>query len=237
MRQSAEVWRNGYYPLEDGLQFPQNGPMSKDLVLRGALPPTPRQVGQVTWQRGGSLTLPLTGARKAYETVIHQSKPGGPHLVVTQVKLGEMTLWTSRGPATVPAWLFTLEGYDTPIKQAAVSPRLPAPPIKPDNLPPRELTSVGGPVEVAPDGRSLSVYTMHGDCDDGAAVEVLETGGRVVLYAHVVGQRNVVCDAAARTIKVNVKLQRPIGDRLLLDALSGQPLPYRVDRPVGAILR
>ncbi|WP_308313199.1 hypothetical protein [Streptomyces sp. ISL-1] len=200
---------------------------TQNFVLHGELPATPPKDGQVKWKSGGSLTLPLMGAQKTYESLDRNSS-NGPHLTVTGAKLGEMTLATSRGPATVPAWLFTLEGYDTPLKRVALSPsNPPEPPIKPaQEVSTSELAPLGGLVEVAGDGRSVTVVANHGSCDDGPAVDVLETGGSVVLSASVVGTKDGPCPGALRREKVTVKLDRPVGDRVPLDAFTGRPVPH-----------
>ncbi|MCX5320045.1 hypothetical protein OG847_09720 [Streptomyces sp. NBC_00120] len=65
---------------------------------------------------------------------------------MTEAKLGEMRVDTSCRPAVVPAWLFTLEGYDSP---------------------------------------------------------------------------------SSRLQQVTVKLDRPIGDRILLDAITGKPVAFK----------
>ncbi|MFJ9031638.1 hypothetical protein ACIRQP_24595 [Streptomyces sp. NPDC102274] len=234
--EAAKAWGGGYYPMGDAVQLPGNGFRgdadkrayeTQNFVLRGELPATPRKDGQVRWESGGSLTLPLTGARTAYERVAGGSNDG-PRLTVTGAKLGEMTLATSRGPATVPAWLFSLEGYDTPLKRVALGPsKLPAPPIKPaEEVSADELTQLGRLVEVAGDGRSVTVVANHGSCDDGPAVDVLETSGSVVLSASVVGTKDGPCTADMRHEELTVKLDRPIGDRILLDAFTGRPVPY-----------
>lgn len=64
--------------------------------------------------RGESLTRPLTGVDESYNSLAGGRKGGKPTLAVTGAKLGEMRVDTSRGPAVVPAWLFTLDGYDSP---------------------------------------------------------------------------------------------------------------------------
>jgi hypothetical protein len=202
---------------------------NQSFVLRGGLAATPpSKKGQVKWQSGGSLELPLMEARTAYEKVARGSDDG-PHLTVTGAELGEMTLATSRGPATVPAWLFTLEGYDTPLKRVALSPsKAPAPPIKPAReVSWSELAPLRALVAVAEDGRSVTVLAGHGSCDDGPAVDVLETGGSVVLSATVVGMKDGPCTSELRGRKVTVRLDRPVGERVLLDAFSGRPVPFR----------
>ncbi|MEU0392650.1 hypothetical protein ABZ208_07735 [Streptomyces sp. NPDC006208] len=238
---AAETWRKGYYPLGETVQLPENAFRNgadklaygtRNFVLRGGLPATPQKDGKVKWESGGSLTLPLMGARKAYETVARGSNDG-PHLTVTGAKLGEMTLATSRGPATVPAWLFTLEGYDTPLKRVALSPsKLPRPPIKPvGEVPTDELAPLGRLVGMAADGRSVTVMATHGACDDGPAVDVLETGGSVVLSASVVGTKDGPCTSQLLGEEVTVTLDRPVGDRLLLDAFTGRPVPNEENGP------
>ncbi|MFJ7945933.1 hypothetical protein ACIQ6K_20105 [Streptomyces sp. NPDC096354] len=238
---AAEVWAEGYYPMGEVVQLPENAFRSgsdklaygaRNLVLRGELPATTQKDGQVKWESGGSLTLPLMGARDAFATVAGGSSDG-PHLTVTMVELGEMSLATSRGPAMVPAWLFALEGYDTPLKRVALSPsKLPEAPIKPaGEVPTDELAPLGRMVEVAGDGRSVTVMANHGACDDGPAVDVLETGGSVVLSASVVGTKDGPCTSQLLAKEVTVKLDRPVGDRILLDAFTGRPVPHEENGP------
>jgi hypothetical protein len=227
---AAEAWSKGYYPMGEAVQLPdtafRNEPdkqayTTQNFVLRGTLPTTRPKDGQVKWENGGSLTLPLMGAQQAYETVARGSNDG-PHLTVTEAKLGEMTLTTSRGPATVPAWLFTLEGYDTPLKRVALSPsKLPEPPIEPARqVPTDELAPLGRLVAVAANGRSVTVIANHGSCDDGPA-------------ASVVGTKDGPCTSDMKGEEMTVKLHRPVGDRVLLDAFTGRPVPYGA--PKGAL--
>ncbi|MFJ7074048.1 hypothetical protein [Streptomyces sp. NPDC098781] len=235
---AAEIWREGYYPMADTVQLPEDAfhndadkeaYLTDNFVLRGELPGTPEEEGKVTWERGGSLTLPLMGAREAYERVGRSSGPG-PHLTVTGARLGETTLATSRGPATVPAWLFTIEGYDTPLKRVALDPsKLPEPPIGPArDAPTGELGELNELVEVSENGRSVTVHAFHGSCDDGPAVDVLETDGSVVLSAYVVdtSDEGALCTSDLRSKKVTVELDRPLADRILLDAFTGRPVPH-----------
>lgn len=229
---AAEVWRSGYYPLGDPVQLPdgafhsgadKEAYLSQNLALRADLPESPRKA-KVTWRNGDSLTLPLLDARAAYDTLGGNDRPG-PRLTVTGAKLGETTLVTSRGPATVPAWLFTIEGYDTPLKRVALSPaKPPKPPIAPVGSLSSELWELNQVVGVASDGRSVTVRAHHGACDDGPAVDVLETKGSVVLSGYMVGTKDGVCTAQLLAKKVTVELDRPLGDRILLDAFTGRPV-------------
>ncbi|WP_405593495.1 hypothetical protein [Streptomyces sp. NBC_01092] len=230
---AAETWRAGYYPLGDPVQLPDDAfhsdadkeaYLTQNFVLRGDLPKTSRKDAKVTWRDGDSLTLPLMGARAAYDK-LGGSNSTGPRLTVTGAKLGETTLATGRGPATVPAWLFTIEGYDTPLKRVALSPsKSPKPPIGPVGSVSSELWELGQVVGVAADGRSVTVRAHHGACDDGPAVDVLETDGSVVLSGYMVGTKDGFCTAQLMAKKVTVELDRPLGDRVLLDAFTGRPV-------------
>ncbi|MFI8419945.1 hypothetical protein [Streptomyces sp. NPDC085479] len=234
--QAAKAWSRGYHPMDEHVQPPENGLRgeadrrafeTRSFLLRGELPAVSPGVGTVTWERGGSLKAPLTGAREAYASLDRTSGPG-PHLTVTRAEPGVMTLATHRGPATVPAWLFTLEGYDTPLKQAAVAPsRLPEPPIAPaPQTSSRNLTPLRRLVDMSADGRSVTVQADHGACDDGPRVTVLETSGSVVLSASVAGVDDGPCTGRLDGEKLTVRLDRPMGDRVLLDAFTGRPVPY-----------
>lgn len=166
-------------------------------------------------------------AQKAYQSFA-LNKSEGPKLTVTGARPGETTITTSRGTATVPAWLFTLEGYDTPLKRAAVTPsKLPNSPIGH-----AQQGSAGGLQRVArlagtaADGRSITVKATHGACDDGPVVKVLETEKSAVLYASIAGAQSGPCSAEMLEQSVKVELRQPLGDRILLDALTGRPVPY-----------
>ncbi|MFD5632398.1 hypothetical protein [Streptomyces sp. NPDC127072] len=234
---AAEVWRQGYHPLGESVQLPggafrdgddKRAYLTENLVLRGELPAGGgSETGQVTWDSGGSLELPLMDAREAYDTLAGGGNDG-PRLTVTGAKPGRMKLATSRGTATVPAWLFTIDGYDTPLRRVAITPsKLPQPPIKPSPaVSDAELRPLDRLAEVADGGRSVTVYAHHGSCDDGPVVGALETDGSVVLSASVAGTKDGPCTSDLRAKQVTVKLDRPVGDRILLDAFTGRPVPY-----------
>ncbi|MFF7450224.1 MULTISPECIES: hypothetical protein [unclassified Streptomyces] len=232
---AAEVWRAGYYPMADVVQLPDNAfrsdadkqaYLTRNIVLDTELPTHSPGKGTVRWRGGGSLTLPLMDARKAYDSVAGGGHDG-PRLTVTKAALGTATLVTSRGPATVPAWLFTLKGYDTPLRRVALEPsELPEPPIGPARESPTDwLMPLEQLVRADADGRSVTVLAGHGGCDDGPAVRVLETAGSVVLSASVTGTDDGPCTSELVMEKVTVKLKRALGDRVLLDAFTGAPLP------------
>lgn len=234
---AAAAWRVGYHPMGEVVQLPRGGLRSQadkrayqdhNFVLRGRLPDTGPKDGRVTWIGGGSLTRPLAGAVESYKTLAGGRAGGKPHLTVTGAKLGEMSVATSRGPAVAPAWLFTLSGYASPLRQAAVIPSpLPRPPIgRAYGVPGHPLDQL---VQIAAGGRSVTVVALHGACDDGPVVAVLETRGSVVLSGSVKHRKDDggYCTKQARLQQVTVKLARPVGDRVVVDAHTGQPVPYK----------
>ncbi|MGW2083356.1 hypothetical protein ACWCOW_42060 [Streptomyces sp. NPDC001939] len=233
--QAAMAWRAGYHPMGDVVQLPRGGLQSKadqqayrdhSFVLDGKLPATRPKNGRVAWGGDGSLIRPLVGADLSYKTLAGARVGGNPHLTVTGAKLGEMNVATSRGAAVVPAWLFSLEGYDSPLKQAALMPsKLPQSPIRrATDIPGYPLNRLN---QIAADGRSVTVVALHGACDRGPVVDVLGTHGSVVLSASVKHYDDSDCTAQGRMTQVTVKLDRPLGDRVLLDAITGKPIPYK----------
>lgn len=233
---AAATWRVGYYPMGDVVQLPRGGLRSRadrqayqdhGFVLRGGLPTTRPKDGRAVWAGKEPLTRPSQGADESFKALSYGRAGVGPHLTVTGAKPGAMTLATSRGPAVVPAWLFTVAGYDTPLKRAAVVPsKLPRPPIgEAHNVPGLPLQHL---TRIAADGRSVTVVALRGACDEGAAVEVLETPGSVVLSASVKPRKfEELCTKQGKLQQVTVKLDRALGDRVLLDAQTGRPVPYR----------
>ncbi|MGW3654793.1 hypothetical protein ACWD6R_03310 [Streptomyces sp. NPDC005151] len=234
---AAAAWRDGFHPMSDVIQLPRGGLRSKadrqayqdhSFVLEGKLPATSPKDGRVAWDDGRTLTRPLVGADESYKTMAGGARVDGKqHLTVTGARLGEMSVATARGPAVVPAWLYNLKGYDSPLKQAAVIPsKLPQSPIK------QALDVPGYPlnrmVQMSADRRSVTVVALHGVCDGGPAVDVLETRGSVVLSASVKDQTDGGhCTKQGKLQQVTLKLDRPVGDRVLLDAHTGRPVPYR----------
>jgi hypothetical protein len=231
---AAEAWRRGLVPMGDVVQLPEGAFRSEadkrayatqNFELRGRLPDPPGEDAEVTWTDGGRLTLPLLTAEEAYRALDRNGGPG-PRLTVTGVRPGRMTLATGRGPATVPAWLFTLKGYDTPLRRIAVRPTEPPAPPPATPAAGEGLWEVWRLTEVSGDGRSVTVLAGHGACDDGPVVDVLETKGSVVLSGSVTGTKDGPCTSQLLHEEVTVELDRPLGERAVLDARTGRPVPY-----------
>ncbi|MEU7318434.1 hypothetical protein [Streptomyces sp. NPDC007083] len=233
---AAATWRAGYHPLGEVVRTPRGGLHSSadreayrsgSFVLRGELPAAERTKGRVVRDGGRSLTRPLISAHEAFEALKRGTTE--PHLTVTGAKPGELSVATGQGRATVPAWLFTLEGYDAPLVRAAAVPS--ALPRSPIGHIPGSRSSLEHLVRISPDGRAVTVAARHGVCDDGARVEARESSGSVVLTASVQEREDrepdALCTKQAVRQQVTVTLRRPLGDRILLDADFGRPVPFR----------
>ncbi|MFF0744907.1 hypothetical protein ACFYVL_31335 [Streptomyces sp. NPDC004111] len=233
---AAAAWRAGYHPMGDVVQLPEGGLRgasdrqayaAHSFVLRAKLPTTSPAQGQVVWSAKERLARPLQGADASYRALAGDRDGRAPHLTVTAVERGEMTVATSRGPAVVPAWLYTLDGYDSPLRRAAAVPSpLPRPPIaEARDVPGHALRNL---VRTGRDGRSATVNSLHGTCDAGPVVAVLETDDSVVLSGSVSSpEHRRACTKQGRIQQVTVRLRRPLDDRVLLDGHTGRPVPYQ----------
>jgi hypothetical protein len=227
-------WQNGYFPLEGTVRPPEGGLREGAdqrafdegrITLSEPLPGGTRD-GRIRWENGESRTATVISAEAAFDQVSGASGGDVPTLNVSGVELGDMRLRTSQGPADVPAWLFSIDGYDTPLRIAAVTPPQPSPQAPVDAIddpgPPQPLE---GLLSVADDGMSVTVLAGHGACDDGAEVDVLETDDSLVFAGSVInGSENVPCTAQLLTEEITVELERPVGERAMLDAFNGELL-------------
>ncbi|WP_030205846.1 hypothetical protein [Streptomyces sp. NRRL S-87] len=244
---AARAWRDGFFPLDPLVRLPAGGWRSaadrrayerQDLVFRSdpafTVPSVP---GTVRWADGRTLELPVMPAVEAYRALAPGGGRGagrgtGPgagrggegSLVVTRAELGELAVRTSRGPARVPAWQFTVAGYDTPLVRVAVDPSpVPKAPIGPAGPSASALSLVS----VSADGRVLTLSAGHGACDGGARVDVLEGIDAVVLEAGAEPARrggSGNCPAVLLHQTVEVTLASPLAGRTPVDAHTGGPV-------------
>jgi hypothetical protein len=148
-------------------------------------------------------------------------------LTVTGVTLGSASVRTSRGEASVPAWLFTVEGLRAPVARLAVAPSavgaVPegvAPTGRPDDgvLAATDLRAV--------QGNRVDYRVGAGACDGQPTPLVLERDDVVVLGAGVL-RATGPCTMELVLKPVTVTLKAPLGARAVLDVASGTPLVVR----------
>ncbi|GAB7048220.1 hypothetical protein [Catenuloplanes indicus] len=221
-------------------------------TLEGSLPASAGS-GEITYASGAE-KAPLLSAADAFTLIDRgdpppcepatgkRSAPGQPgpdspvsaddaactRLPVTGATLGTVPLRTSRGDATVPAWLFAVRGVASPVARVAVAPASTAPVPSPSLAPP---SSGAGTLKAAQSlarvaGTAIDLRLGVGACDEQITPLVHETetlivvGGTAVSTAEMCTEQLVIHPAT-------VTLAAPAGDRPILDALTGQLLLLR----------
>lgn len=145
-------------------------------------------------------------------------------LTVTAVKLGTAPVRTSRGEAQVPAWLFTVEGLSAPVARIAVAPSAVAAapePTAPANPAPQGV--VGAQDLRSVDGATLTWRLGVGSCDT-AITPLVQERDDVVVVGGGVTTATGPCNAMMKLEPVTATLKAPLGDRPVLDVLTGAPL-------------
>ena len=198
--------------------------------LGGALPAGPLP-GVVRWADGTTLRLPLLTARAAFAELAAERPCGGPsacgQLTVAGAEPGAVTVRTSRGRASVPAWRFTVAGLGWKVSEVAVAPGalvvLPGyGPIPPAG---RDTPGVTGLTAVSGHGRSLTVSFVGSACDAAWGAYRYESSGTVVVGSwERPSAGNTPCPAVGVYRTARVTLTRPLGTRVVLDVASGLPI-------------
>lgn len=264
---ASHPWRDAFVPLDDLTVAPESGFADYDLGFAfksgwyrtaAALPQRSPAPGWITFPDGSTMTVPLIGAKSAYD-LLHRGEPpcdrypapvspttrsaasspaGGPvgapavhtcaHLTVTGARLGTTTMRTSRGAAEVPAWLFTVAELPVPIARIAVDgsavtspPAVSVPPLKSELA--NGFAAAQGPVTAR--NTTLSFTVGLGDCEGEPTGAAYEVGNLVITAA----TRNRLpaqgaCSLVGTQQPVTVTLKKPLGGRLLLDAVTGAAL-------------
>ncbi|MFI6132916.1 hypothetical protein [Micromonospora sp. NPDC051141] len=148
-------------------------------------------------------------------------------LTVTSVRLGSAPVWTSRGRADVPAWLFTVAELAAPVARLAVAPRAvgTVPGGAADTGPlPAGLVAAQELRTVTAD--RLDYLVGVGACD-GAPTPLVREGPDVVVVGAAVVPATGPCTMQLAMKPVSVTLAAPLGDRTVLDVGSGAPLIVR----------
>ncbi|WP_405488519.1 hypothetical protein [Streptomyces sp. NBC_00096] len=242
VRLPSGAFRDGY----DKIAYEE-----RNFTLRGKLAAQPGRSGRISWADGAALDVTTLSVGATYEALTGGALTGGAlaggeprggmptggvparehPLTVTGVRSGELTMKTSRGPARVPVWFFDLEGYAEPLARVALADAGPArPPIGPVRPFAGGAAELFGHGAADPAVTAFSVEAGHGACDGGVAVEVLEGVDTVVLGGRVLPGKKLpegaVCAAVMLKASVPVTLTRPLGNRVLIDAVSGAALGY-----------
>ncbi|QKW19131.1 hypothetical protein HUT16_08705 [Kitasatospora sp. NA04385] len=244
-----QAWEHGYYPVEDTTEWLPSDAFHSGadkaaydghrFDLEAALPVSVSGLTEVRFADGSALTLPQRSARAAFDAI-----PGGapgcagacPALTVTAVRPGTREVATSRGPATVPVWEFTVAGYAEPFRYPAVLPQAGRSLPRPGPTEAGPWSADGTPASlsaVSPDGLLLTGYVPSG-CAAVDPGSVYETDLVVVLIGHTTPRRTApgeACPASRGAAPVEFRLARPLGTRVVLGLADGLPQLPQPARP------
>ena len=239
---AARIWRTGLVlmdasdliPVPSGAGF--SSQQEKDAFwsghfrLAGPLP-AGALPGLVRWADGSTLRPPLLTARAAFAELAAQRPCGGPsacgQLTVTGAQPGSVTVRTSRGLASVPAWRFTVAGLGWRVGEVAVARDALA--VLPGSgpIPPAGQNTPGVDVltAVSADGRTLTLSFTGSACDAAWGAYRYESHATVVVGSwEKPAAGNTPCPAVGMPRTARVTLARPLGTRVILDVASGLPL-------------
>ncbi|MGD0061972.1 MAG: hypothetical protein ABSB76_00840 [Streptosporangiaceae bacterium] len=197
--------------------------------LAGALPGQALH-GRIRWADGITRAVPLLSAQAAFRQLAVNRACGVPpcgRLTVTAARPGTVTIDTSRGPAVVPAWRFTVAELNWTVTEAAVAAGslVTLPSAYPWPAAGQGTPGVAGLTAVSADGRTLTVQFLTGACDTAWGVHLYQTGSAVVVGSWSGGGNGQgACPASALSRSARVTLAHPLGSRVVLDVASGQPL-------------
>ncbi|MGW6286177.1 hypothetical protein [Streptomyces sp. NPDC055107] len=126
-------------------------------------------------------------------------------------------------PTLVPSWLFTVRqapgGPENTVTQVAVDPEFIEKPETPAPSGDRKVTSYGA------DGRTLEVTFWGGVCSTYTA-SAEESAGQVAISVTEKPQEGKkACIMIAKELTRTVTLEKPLGDRTVIDAASGGAVP------------
>jgi hypothetical protein len=194
---------------------------------------------EIRWNDGTTKTVPTISAAQSLKDL--RDEPEGPcpechPLRVTGARLSTATVQTSRGPATAPAWEFSLEGTHVKVTRIAIAagdgPAVQPPRWDANNplwgLRIDSATGTIGGLQLtvsfigAPDGADKP-------CGADYAAEAVESDLAVVIIvtAHSNPSQGA-CRAAGATRTATAVLARPLGDRTVLDVMEGRPVPVQL---------
>ena len=265
------AWKTGFVPLESLTQFEWDMSLRKDASnidragevkaaigngwyrLAGPLPAGTPDPGQVRFADGTAMSVPVVSAEDAYAALHNPAAPpvascgtASCALTITGARLATTTIRSSRGPATVPAWIFTVSEVTVPAIRVAVAPSAVTPLPDPDKVWSQapgftrlEAVVQRGNASPAVQARRLTLHFTGGVCEETRTAHVYETPELVVLGVIVTPRGLGACSSVGIPSTLDIELAEPVGDRVLLDVATSQPVTlddcgpsgYRCGRP------
>lgn len=194
----------------------------------------------IEWDDATSRQAPLISAAQAAQELLVEARvrdtgdqcSGCTPLVVTGATLTTMTIGTTHGLATVPAWRLQLHESKVTLLRPAVDPQpvvTLTPFVNDARQPPHVETG-----RLAGDGVTLTVVFTGAPkpktepCGADYSGQAVESDHAVLVvvteHPHETGGTGT-CDAMGARRTVDVTLSRPLGDRVLLRTPYGEPAP------------
>lgn len=204
------------------------------LLRAGTLSAEAPPDGELRWSDGESATVPLRSATQALDDLASAgggSCDGCTALEVTGATLTTVPVETTRGPATAPAWRFTLAGTRVTVTRVAVADTIaPVPPPFPQDRYPtvRWIESASG---LASERNLLVALTGAPGpgserCGADYTAEAVESPlAVVVIVTEHANPTPAACPQVGARRTASVVLTSPLGDRAVLDVVQGVAVP------------
>ncbi|WP_411078656.1 hypothetical protein [Streptomyces sp. cmx-18-6] len=184
-----------------------------------------RGEGEAGRDIGGCATpVPLEGEPKSSQPqcVPSNGKRAPVTQTVEKAVFGLALSYVEGRQTLVPSWLFTVRqapgGPGSTVTQIAVAPEFVEKPQTPTPSGDRKATSY------AADGRTLDV-TFWGSVCSTYTASAKESAGQVRISIEEERQKGGACIMIAKELKETVTLEKPLGDRTVIDAASGATVP------------
>lgn len=212
--------------------------MSGPLILATALPGAPAGSGSIRWADGTTRSVPVMSAEEALGMRRPQDCGDCGPVTITGARPVTMRVDTTAGPATVPAWEYTLKGTAVRVIHAAVGRSdmvTVVPPSWDPNAPP-----YGESIESATTRRNSTELTVSftgargpasEPCGEDHHAEAIESGNAVIVI-HIIERRhldgNETCTLIGYTRTETVTLAQPLGERAVLEGREGLPVAVTI---------
>ncbi|MEU9824141.1 hypothetical protein [Micromonospora chersina] len=211
------------------------GPVEAASTLPGA----PKAAGTIVWANGIRQDVPLISADGALAQLRAAGTgdcSGCAPLKLTGARLTTMTVKTTRGRATAPAWEYTLDGTTVRLARVAVDPsaivQVTPPPWEADH-PHQGLAIESAATTTAGSDLTVSFTGVPGPsskpCGADYSAEAVESDLAVVVivieYRHA---KDEACLDIGAQRSATLKLSRPLGERAVLEVTQGLPVELTI---------
>jgi hypothetical protein len=209
------------------------------IVVDGDLPDSPSATAEVRWGDGSTATLPTVSAGGAVAQAPRMTSTcdGCDTLHITGAMLITDTAQSTRGPVTIPMWVYGLAGSSVRLtRPAVVEPAVGVTPPPWDSANPPSGLQIDSAV-VSADGLTLTAnfvgaktIAQGGACGADDAGEAVESAYAVVVIIHQIDAPqppggHVTCVAIGYSRSATATFAKPLGERVVLEDREGLPVP------------